>query len=310
MILVTGGPGFIGQRLIRRLVDEGHEVRALIRPSSRSPQLPAGVAVQAAISSLADSRGLRAALVGVDTVFHLAGIDWADPGDDLRATDLDGTRNLLEAAQDADIKRLVFLSHLDADRASAYPALKTKGIAEEFIRQSPIPNTILRSGLAFGPGDHFTVPFAQLIAFLPRFFPMPSDGAVLLQPTFVEDLVSCLAWCLDDEETIGQTIEVGGPEHITFRQIMDMVMETAKLERTLLPLRPSYLRVINTFVHTFMPRLPVSNYWLDYLAADRICELDNMQRIFQIMPVRFSQQIEYLANVDWAAELRNQMAAG
>jgi NADH dehydrogenase len=309
MILVTGGPGFVGQRLIRRLVEEGAQVRALIRPSRRTPQLPAGVAVQAAISSLGDERGLRAALVGVDTVFHLAGVDWLDAHDDLRTITIDGTRTLLETAQDAGVKRLIFLSHLDADRAAAYPVLKAKGIAEEFIRQSPIPYTILRSALAFGPGDHFTVPLAQLIAFSPRVFPLPSDGAMQLQPLWVEDLVSCLVGCLDDEETIGRTLEIGGPEHLSFRQVMDQVMQMAGLERQLLPLRPSYLRVLVSTLHTAMPRLPASNYWLDYLAADRICELDSVPHIFQLLPARFSQHLEYLQNVDWRAALRTQMAA-
>ncbi|MCL4258694.1 MAG: NAD(P)H-binding protein [Anaerolineales bacterium] len=304
MILVTGGPGFIGQRLIDRLVQEGHQVRALIRPSSRSPQLPHGVAVQAAISSLADTRGLRAALVGVDTVYHLAGIDWADPGDDLRATDIDGTRNLLQAAQDAGVKRLVYLSHLDADRAAAYPALKTKGIAEEFIRQSPIPHTILRSAIVYGPNDHFTTRLAQLLAYVPRVFLMPSDGAALLQPIWVEDLVTCLAWCLEDDETLGQTYQVGGPEHISYKRIIELVMERSAQPRRLLPIRPSYLRLLNVLLHTLAPRLPVSSYWLDYLAADRICELDVVPRVFHLMPARFQQRMEYLQGVDWKAELR------
>jgi uncharacterized protein YbjT (DUF2867 family) len=296
MILVTGGAGFVGQRLIRRLVDEGHSIRTLIRPSARTPRLPQGVAVQAAISSLGDVRGLRAALVGVDTIFHLAGVDWLEPGDSFRETETDGTRNLLEAARDAGVRRLVFLSHLDADRAAAFQALKAKGIAEEFIRQSSLDYTILRSTLAFGPGDHFTTGLAKLMARVPRVFPLPMDGKTLLQPIWVEDLVSCLAWCLEDSETIGQTIEIGGPEHLTLRQIADLILHKTGMERRFIPLRPSYMRLA---IGLLRPRLPVSPFWLDYLAADRICELDNVPRYFHILPARFSQKVEYLAGVDW-----------
>ncbi|MEX2144247.1 MAG: NAD(P)H-binding protein [Anaerolineales bacterium] len=299
MILVTGGPGFIGQRLIRRLVDEGHSIRTLIRPSARTPRLPQGVAVQAAIASLNDVRGVRAALMGVDTIFHLAGVDWADAHVNFRASETEGTRNLLEAAQDAGVKRLVYLSHLDADRASAFPALKAKGIAEEFIRQSPLDYTILRSSLVFGPGDHFTTGLAKLMAFVPRVFPLPADGETRLQPFWVEDLVSCLAWCLEDSETVGQTIQVGGPEHISLRRIAEQILLKTGIQLSLVSGRPSYLRILVKLARIFAPRLPASNYWLDYLAADRICELDNVPRLFHLMPARFSQKIEYLAGVDW-----------
>ena len=308
MILVTGGAGFIGQRLIRRLVDEGREIRTLISPSARTPRLPQGVPVEAAISSLADARGLRAALVGVDTVFHLAGVNWFDPAANVHATEADGTRNLLEEAKDAGVKRLVYLSHLDADRASAFPLLKARGIAEEFTRQSLIPFTILRSAIAFGPGDHFTTVIAKLMAFIPRVFPIPSDGEMLLQPIWVEDLVTCLAWCLDDKDTYGQTIEVGGPEHLTFRQIAEGVRLKAGLDRQLLSFRPSYLRILRSLLRVFAPRLPVSTLWLDYLAADRICGLDTMARVFHLMPARFSQKIEYLGGVDWKGAVKEQMA--
>lgn len=308
MILVTGGAGFIGQRLIRRLVDEGHSVRVLIRPSVATPRLPQGVAVQAAISSLNDARGLRAALVGVDRIFHLAAVDWLEPHASFRATETEGTRNLLEAARDAGIRRLIFMSHLDADRAAAFAALKAKGIAEEFIRQSSMDYTILRSSVVFGPGDHFTTGLAKLMAFSSRVFPLPLGGQIRLQPLWVEDLVSCLTWCLDDGETIGQTIEVGGPEHLSLRQIAELILDKAGMERALISGRPSYLRILINVMHGLYPRLPASNYWLDYLAADRICELDHLPRIFHLMPARFSQKIDYLAGVDWRQTLRTEMA--
>ena len=88
MILVTGGTGFIGQALIRHLVEERRAVRTLIRPSSASPNLPKGVPVKAAISSITDERNLRAALVGVDTVIHLVGGEWLGARGDLKRAKL------------------------------------------------------------------------------------------------------------------------------------------------------------------------------------------------------------------------------
>lgn len=75
-ILVTGGTGFIGQALVRHLAEAGHQVRILLRASSRSPNLPRSVPVEVTVSGLDDERGLRAAMVGVDTIYHLAGSEW------------------------------------------------------------------------------------------------------------------------------------------------------------------------------------------------------------------------------------------
>jgi uncharacterized protein YbjT (DUF2867 family) len=156
MILVTGGTGFIGQALIRHLVEAGHKVRTLIRPSPRSPNLPRGVPVEVAVSSLNDQRGLLAAMVGVDTVYHLASSEWRGAYASLMEVDIRGTQSVVQAAADAGIRRILYVSHLGADRASAYPVFKAKAIAEEFIRRSTIDYTILRTSIIFGQRDGFT----------------------------------------------------------------------------------------------------------------------------------------------------------
>ena len=167
MILVTGGTGFIGKALIRSLVESGYSVRTLIRPSSRSPNLPRGVPVEVAVSSLNDERGLRAAMVGVDTVYHLAGVERQGTYADLMAIDIQGARMVTEVAADANVDRLFFISHLGADRASAFPVLKAKAIAEEFIRRGKPDYTIFRTAIVYGPDDGFTTGLANLLHALP-----------------------------------------------------------------------------------------------------------------------------------------------
>jgi uncharacterized protein YbjT (DUF2867 family) len=194
MILLTGGTGFIGRALARHLVETGHEVRILLRPSLRTPKLPIGVPMEVAVSGLGDVRGLRAALRGVDTIYHLAGGEAEGGRANLQAVDIDGTRNLTEAAADAHIERIFYLSHLGADRASGFPVLKAKGIAEEYIRKSGVPHTILRGSILFGPGDSFTTGLAMLLAAAPGFLPLPSKGETLIQPLRIWLPVSSGRW--------------------------------------------------------------------------------------------------------------------
>jgi len=237
MILVTGGTGFIGKALVRNLVESGYAVRMLIRPSPRSPDLPVGVAVDVAVSSLSDERGLRAAMVGVDTIYHLAGVERRGAYADLQNVDIDGTRKIVTAAADARVKRIFLTSHLGADRASAYPVLKAKAIAEEHVRRSGIDYTILRSAIVYGPNDGFTTALASLVATVPFFYLTPGDGRTLLQPIWVEDLATCLVWALEDETTKNETYEIGGSEYLSFNQVLENVMQAINIQRTIIHTR-------------------------------------------------------------------------
>jgi NADH dehydrogenase len=303
MILITGGTGFIGQALVRQLNDAGYPVRLLMRPSPHSPNLPRGVAVDVAVTQLSDERGLRSAMSGVEAVYHLAGGEWRGARADLLESDVQTTRFVAQAAAEAGVGRFFYVSHLDAERAAGYPVLKAKGIAEEIIRNSGVNYTILRSSVVYGQGDHFTTGLAQLLYALPFSFIMPGDGNTTLQPIWVEDLATCLVWALDNDYTHRQVLEIGGPEYLSFQQIVTTIMEIIGVERGLVHLAPAYLRWLTTPLEAMLPGLPISIYWLDYLAANRICELDTLPRIFQLMPSRFSQRLDYLKGTNWRVSL-------
>jgi uncharacterized protein YbjT (DUF2867 family) len=299
MILITGGTGFIGRALVRQLYESGYPVRTLLRPSPRTPRLPKGVPVEVAVVGLSDVRGLRAALHGVDTVIHLAGTEHQGRNADLLGIDIQGTRNLAQAAKDAGVSRFIYLSHIGADRASAFPVHKAKGIAEEYIRKSGVPHTIIRSAIVYGPEDHFTTELANLLRRTPFFFPLQGDGQTRIQPLWVEDLVTCILWAMENPETIDNTYEVGGSEYFTTRQTLERIMDVIGKRRVLVSIPPPFLRALVVTLETFLPNFPASSFWIDYYAVHRTCSVDNLPRFFGLMPARFTYRLDYLTYTPW-----------
>jgi NADH dehydrogenase len=293
VILVTGGTGFIGQHLVRQLVMQGYEVRLLLRPSPKSPNLPTGLPVQVAVSSFNDPRGLRAALKGINTVIHLAGTESLGIKSDLDGVDINGTRAITSAAKEVGVDRFVFLSHIGADKASAFPVLKAKAIAENLIMHSGVPYTIFRTAVVYGPNDHFTNSLSRMIEMSPYAFLIPGDGSNMLQPIYIYDLAACVIASLENPDSINRFYTIGGGESISFLTIIQTIMDKINLHRRIIPIMPGYLRVISVWLEQSR-RFPVSAYWIDYLAVDRTCALNSLSRDFNLIPARFHQSLEYL----------------
>jgi NADH dehydrogenase len=294
MILVTGGTGFIGKQLIQTLVDSGRQVRVLLKPSKISPNFPKGISVEVAVSSLTDEKNLRAALKGVEQIYHLAGVERYGQKGNLNQVEVEGTRTLLRAAKNMPVSRLIYVSHLGADRGSAYPVFKAKGIAENEIINSGIPYTILRVSALFGEGDQFTLPLKKLLRISPGFFLLPAGGENLLQPLWIKDFVTCLQLTLDDVTKINRVISLGGIETFTYREIVQILMSYSGIKRFLIKVSPQFLRTLTLLIDGIYPRFPVSIFWLDQIAENRITALDTVPREFGLMPSRFKNQLEYL----------------
>lgn len=305
MILVTGGTGFIGRALVRQLVEAGHEVRTLIQPSPKSPRLPRGVPVEVAVVSLTDLRGLRAALRGVDHIYHLASGEYSGK---LFETDVEGTKTLVQAAEGSRIQQIIYLSHLNASQSSAFPVLRAKGIAEGHIRKSSVPYTILQSSIVFGPEDNFTTAIARLAQISPGILFLPNRGETYIQPLWVEDLVTSLLWSLDNADIKNQTHEIGGSEYFTLRQIFEIVLKASNKKRLLLSASVPVLRALNLTLDAALPNFPISGFFLDYIATDRTCETDSLPRIFGLMPARFTYRLGYLHKTSWLSALRTKLS--
>jgi uncharacterized protein YbjT (DUF2867 family) len=294
MILVTGGTGFIGRNLVPALVDSGQQVRILLRPSSKSPNIPHGVPVEVAVSSLNDFRGLRAAMKDVDVVFHLAGAERYGARGSLNEVDIEGSKAVAQAAAEAKVKRIFMMSHLNANRSSAYPVLKAKAIAEKWIIDSGVPYTIFRTDAVYGKGDQFTEPIKKLLISSPGFVLVPSSDEGLLQPLWINDLIATLVLSLASPHTINRTYSIGGIEILSYRDVVKIIQTKIGTHKLLLPIPLGYMRRLTLWVDQINRNFPISVFWLDTLAENRTATVDLLPREFGVMPARMYQMLDYL----------------
>lgn len=295
MLLVTGGTGFIGRAIIRQLNEMGHPVRILLRPSSVTPKMPLSVPMEVVVCSLDDQRGLRSAMRGVDAVIHLTSAENSGIKADFQKIDIDGTRNLAAAALDSNVPRVIYLSHLGADRASAYPILKAKGIAESILMQEGLRPVILRCSLVYGPGDHFTRALIRQALSLPRFFLLPGDGSNHIQPLRVEDLAAVVALLVEENSGAPEHLAIGGPESLMYRDVVKLVLQKIGVRKNPIPISPAYLRILSVMFEKSWQTTTLSIPWLDYFASDRTCDLDTLPRRFGLIPERMTRGLNYLS---------------
>jgi len=305
MILVTGATGFIGQRLITRLAGEGGlQVRVLMRPGADTSRLPKGIPVYVMMGDIRSSDSLYAALDGVHTVYHLISTDVRGRHADLQDVDIQSTRALVEAAQAARTGRIIYLSRLGADKASAYPTQRTKAEIEALIRNSGIAYTIFRTGVVFGRNDHFSEHLGMLIKSFPMFF-VPGEGETVLQPLWIEDLVTCLALALEDLDLIDEVISMGGPELLTFRRIALRVMYSISARRPIVGLPLLVHRAGAWFLDGLFARWPYTEQWVEMLSTNQTTELGTIERRFGFRPAAFDTAVlrQYMLNRRYRLQL-------
>ena len=294
MILITGGTGFIGMELLNQCLESDCPIRLLIHPEEPTLKLPKSVQFDAAICAFSDERGLKAVLQDVDVVYFISLADQSTADIDLQQIEVGELESFVQASKVAGVERFIYLSHLGADRASAFDLLKAKGIAEHIIKETGIPYTIIRSSIVYGKGDVFSENLARWIRYFPGRVPILGDGNVNLQPLWVRDLVTCMLWALDMPSTENSIIEIGGPEYLTLLEILQIIAQKLRKKRSFFAVNTNqlqrWLRLIRSLHHDF----PRTAYWMDYFIENQICALDSIPRIFGINPARFHQNIDYL----------------
>jgi NADH dehydrogenase len=270
---VFGGSGFIGRQIVWCLARRGYRVRAAVRRPDLAGYLqPMGVVgqIHAVQANLRFADSVVRAVEGADVVINAVGILAPDGAQTFEAVHAQGARRVAKAARDTGARRLVHISAIGANRKSNSSYAATKAEGEAAVHAEFPSGIILRPSIVFGPEDDFFNRFAALARVSPV-LPLIGGGRTKFQPVFVGDVGQATANAAIDAGTPGATYEIGGPQVVSFRDILEATLRYSDRRRLLLPV-PFWLMQLQALLTWPLPNTmrPVT---VDQL---RLLKLDNV----------------------------------
>ncbi len=212
MILVTGANGFVGRHVARDLVGSGSRVRAMVRTARAAGALD-GIGLDLVRGDVTDPASLLAAARGVRTIVHLVAIVEGAPSAFERVMAA-GTGNLVEAAREAGVRRIVLMSALGTGPNATVPYFRAKWAAEQAVAGSGIEHVVLRPSFVFGSDGGALPRFVRIARFFPL-TPVIGPGTQRVQPIWIDDVVGAVRLAVDGEGSNGP-VELGGPDAVTW----------------------------------------------------------------------------------------------
>jgi uncharacterized protein YbjT (DUF2867 family) len=276
-ICVLGGTGFVGSRLVTRLMADGHRVKVLTRNREAHRHLLVLPDVVLVNTDVHDPGQLAQHFAGMDRVINLVGIlnERGRNGAGFRRVHVELPRKVVAAARSMRVPRVLHMSAAGADRRAPSHYLRTKAEGEEVVRKeagNSVEYVIFRPSVIFGPGDSFIERFAHLARMMPLVFPLARSVAKFA-PVYVGDVAEACARCARSEAAAGKVYELCGPDVYTLREIVEFTVQTIGRKRLVLPL-PDFIGRLQALVMDFLPGKPFSTDNYRSLTVDTLCHVD------------------------------------
>ena len=286
MILITGSTGFVGRHLVKRLVAEGERPRCLVRSREKAAQTLPFDQIEVVIGDTTRLGTLESAMQGVETLVHSAFVT-ADikqgRGVSYQGVNVEGTRNVVEAARRAGVKKIVLVSGLGTkpDKPGSY--MQGRYLAEQAARESELAWSIIQPSIQFGERAAFFKGLADLIRTAPV-VPVIGTSQRTFQPIWVEDVAQCLIKQIREESRSGKTYVVGGPEQFTYGEILDMLANALGKKRLKVSLPMPLAYVGAAIMQTALPRPPVTTAALTLFTFEQTTDQSAVERDFGFRP--------------------------
>ena len=275
LVTVYGGSGFLGRHVVRAIARTGARLRVAVRRPELAGHLqPLGdvgqiVPVQANVRA-PDS--LLAAAEDADAVINLVGILYATGKQTFKSVQDEGARHVAEAAKAAGAKTLVHVSAIGADQNSPSVYARSKAAGEAAVKEVFPDAVILRPSVVFGPEDDFFNRFAALARIAPV-LPLIGGGHTKFQPVFVGDVARAVVATLEGRGGADAPYELGGPEILTLREVMERVLVYTMRSRLLVPV-PFWAAKMKAAFLQLLPKPPLTIDQVRLLETDNVVSDD------------------------------------
>ena len=238
IVTIIGGTGFVGRYVVKLLAAAGYTLRVISRHPENAAHLKTSGNVGQIVLMAGDITN-PASLVGKIedsyAVVNLAGILFQSGGENFANVHTHGVEKLAQMAKAAGVKRFIHISALGVDNNSGSCYARSKILGEHAVLDAFPEATILRPSVIFGPEDNFVNLFASMACIAPA-LPLIGGGRTCFQPVYVGDVAKAVEVCLNHADTMGHTYELGGPETLSFKEILTYILKTLGKKRLLLPI--------------------------------------------------------------------------
>ena len=309
LVLVTGATGFLGRRVVRRLQERHHTVRCLVRSPGAERVFP-DRSVEVYYGGIDDLDALDEAHHGVDAVIHLVAIIREYRSQRRKVTfdavNRQGTANVAGVAKQNGVKHFIHVSANGATKEPDYKYLHSKFQGEQEVIASGLPYTVFRPTLMYGPGDEFVNALAGLTRLSP-IVPVAGPGRNRFQPIEVDDVARCLAMSVNQGNLKGRTLEIGGPEQLSYNQMAAMVARTMGSRRWFLHVPFWSAKLAVSVMQVLQPRPPVTTEMLSMMSLRNVAEFGVVEQTFGFTPKRMEDNIDFVKSVTLGDGLRIAM---
>jgi NADH dehydrogenase len=283
LVAISGATGFVGREVVKQARAEGFPVRTIVRDSRAA--VPGCETVQ---GNVIYAPSLEGVFTGVKCVIHLVGIIHAWRENTFERAHVDATRNVLDAAKKAGVKRYLHMSALGtrADGRSRYH--QTKWAAEELVRRSGLAWTIFRPSLIYGPGDISINVLAKVVRRAP-FVPVLGDGKGKIQPVSVQTVAQSFVAAIRNDESVGKTYDLCGPVAFTWNELYNKLLALYGMRKPKIHLPLPVARVQAAVFEKLLPNPPFNRDQLIMTKEDNVGDPLPAVRDFRLEQEAFEQ---------------------